>query len=122
MQSGKFIKIVDYQVPELGEYVVLEGAARHSKNSRIIHVLNLGKQPAIKMGRGHESNIRISDISVSRCHAIIKVIDKKFYLEDNKSKFGTLLGFSEPIKLSNFVSVQIGRTVLNLEMNKGTKY
>lgn len=44
MQSnGKLIKIVDYQIPEIGEYVVLEGSARHSKNSKIIHVLNLGK-------------------------------------------------------------------------------
>lgn len=76
---------------------MLEGSTRHSKNSKIIHVLNLGKQSTIKLGRGHESNIRISDISVSRCHAIIKVIDKKFYIEDNKAKFGTLVGFSDPI-------------------------
>ena len=25
-----------------------------------------------KMGRGHESDLRVSDISVSRCHAVIK--------------------------------------------------
>lgn len=97
VQSNKLVKIVDYQVPEQGEYLVLEGSARHSKNSKIIHVLNLGKKDSIKLGRGHESNIRISDISVSRCHAMIKVIDKRFYIEDNQSKFGTLVGFTEPI-------------------------
>lgn len=101
VHSGKLVRIVDYQVPDFGEYVVLEGAARHSKNSKIIHVLNLGKKDAIKLGRGHESNIRISDISVSRCHAIIKVVDKKFFIEDNQSKFGTLIGFTEPICISN---------------------
>lgn len=26
----------------------------------------------IKVGRGHDSEIRITDISVSRCHALIK--------------------------------------------------
>lgn len=122
VQSGKFIKIVDYQLPEIGEYVVLEGSARHSKNSKIIHVLNLGKKDAIKLGRGHESNIRISDISVSRCHALIKVIDKKFYIEDNNAKFGTLIGFTDPILITNHVSVQVGRTVLNFEMNRGNKF
>lgn len=97
MSSNKLIKIVDYQVPENSEYLVLEGYARHNKNSKIIHVLNLGKSESIKLGRGHESNIRISDISVSRCHAMIKSIDKKFYIQDNNSKFGTLIGFTSPI-------------------------
>lgn len=116
------MKIVDYQVPAIGEYIVLEGAARHSKNSKIIHVLNLGKKDIIKLGRGHESNIRISDISVSRCHALIKVVDKKFYIEDNNAKFGTLLGFSEPICITEPTCVQVGRTVLTLEMNRGNAY
>jgi pSer/pThr/pTyr-binding forkhead associated (FHA) protein len=100
MHQGKIIKILDYQLPKVGEYVVLEGAARHSKNSKIIHVLNLGMNDAIKLGRGHESNIRISDISVSRCHAIIRYVDKKFYIEDNNSKFGTLIGFNAPILIN----------------------
>jgi pSer/pThr/pTyr-binding forkhead associated (FHA) protein len=26
----------------------------------------------IKVGRGHDSEVRITDISVSRCHALIK--------------------------------------------------
>lgn len=56
-----------------------------------------------KFGRGHESDLRINDISVSRCHAIIKFKEgetatattpntpARFYLEDNLSKFGTLV-------------------------------
>jgi pSer/pThr/pTyr-binding forkhead associated (FHA) protein len=43
------------------------------------------------MGRGHESDLRINDISVSRCHALIKFKNGKFLLEDNLSKFGTLV-------------------------------
>ena len=46
-----------------------------------------------KLGRGHESDVRVSDISVSRCHALIKYNHQngRFYLEDNLSKFGTLV-------------------------------
>jgi pSer/pThr/pTyr-binding forkhead associated (FHA) protein len=43
------------------------------------------------MGRGHESEVRVCDISVSRCHALIKYNKGKYYLEDNLSKFGTLV-------------------------------
>ena len=43
--------------------------------------------------------LRINDISVSRCHAFIKkdAIDGSFYLEDNESKFGTLIKLKSPI-------------------------
>lgn len=51
----KAIKILDYQVPDSGEYLVLEGQSRNNKNSKIIHVLNLGKQNGIKIGRGNGS-------------------------------------------------------------------
>jgi pSer/pThr/pTyr-binding forkhead associated (FHA) protein len=43
------------------------------------------------MGRGHESEIRVCDISVSRCHALVKYKNGRYYLEDNLSKFGTLV-------------------------------
>ena len=45
------------------------------------------------MGRGHESEVRVCDISVSRCHALLKYKPQKgmFHLEDNLSKFGTLV-------------------------------
>jgi pSer/pThr/pTyr-binding forkhead associated (FHA) protein len=43
------------------------------------------------MGRGHESEVRVNDISVSRCHAVIKYQPDGIYIEDNRSKFGTLI-------------------------------
>lgn len=54
-----------------------------------------------KLGRGHESDVRVSDISVSRCHAILKYdpADNGYYLEDNLSKFGTLVLAKSPIEL-----------------------
>ena len=74
--NGTTSKIIDYKIPESGEFIVLEGKIRNNKYSKIIYVLNLTPNDSIKLGRGHESNIRISDITVSRCHSIIKMIDK----------------------------------------------
>lgn len=45
----------------------------------------------IKLGRGHECEIRITDISVSRKHAMIKNISQEYLIFDNESKFGTLV-------------------------------
>lgn len=46
---------------------------------------------SIRLGRGHDSDLRINDISVSRCHAVIRFKGDGFYLQDNMSKFGTLV-------------------------------
>jgi len=51
----------------------------------------------MKLGRGHDSEVRINDISVSRCHASISLTDQGYVLEDNKSKFGTLVLARGPI-------------------------
>ena len=40
-------------MPDSGEYLVLEGKSRGNKNSKIIHVLHLGKHNNIKIGRGN---------------------------------------------------------------------
>ena len=55
-----------------------------------IHVISLANKNAIKLGRGHDVDIRITDISVSRFHSMIKYYKGNFYIEDNNSKFGTL--------------------------------
>ena len=47
----------------------------------------------VRLGRGNDNDIRVNDISVSRIHAFIRrsPIDGSFFIEDNTSKFGTLV-------------------------------
>ena len=57
-------------------------------------------QDSIKVGRGHESEVRITDISVSRGHASIhKTKIGEYVLSDNNSKFGTLVQIRKPLML-----------------------
>lgn len=59
-------------------------------------------------GRGSDCDIRIIDISSSREHAIIKLENNKFMLEDKKSKFGTLVLIQKPIELNpNFNKIEV---------------
>ena len=72
------------------------------------------------MGRGHESQIRVNDISVSRLHAMIRFKDNQLYLLDNKSKFGTLVLMREPMKQlmsGSTYMFQIGRTVCSMHVH-----
>ena len=69
----------------------------------------------IKVGRGHDSQVRVTDISVSRFHASFKKSPLgDFVLEDNGSKFGTLALVRRPMELSKNQSnyFQIGRTLV----------
>jgi len=79
--------------------------------------LNRNKN-SIKLGRGSDSDIRISDISVSRCHAIVTLRSNGYFVEDNTSKFGTLVRVNKPLPLrvQQTIAVQIGRTVLSFNV------
>lgn len=67
-----------------------------------------------KLGRGHESDVRVTDISVSRVHASIICNKDGFFIEDNTSKFGTL-ALVDKIELNPTVkkAIQVGRTVVS---------
>lgn len=54
----------------------------------------------VRLGRGHDSDLRINDISVSRQHAVIRFKNDGFYLQDNMSKFGTLVLVRKRLPLS----------------------
>ena len=62
--------------------------------------------------------MRISDISVSRFHALIRYEGDHFVLEDNVSKFGTLVLVKDrmPIEGGSSKAVQIGRTVVSFSI------
>ena len=97
-------------------YILLESMPLDKNTSRNIHLLTVTEtQNEFKLGRGHESQVRINDISVSRCHAIIKCKPDGFYIEDNTSKFGTIILLKDKLRLkaSHTMAVQVGRTVIS---------
>lgn len=105
------LRVIQYETPEFDgvdnpHYIVLESVSANT--SKVVHVLNLVGTDEIKVGRGHDTDMRVTDISVSRLHALIKKSAKGFfYIEDNNSKFGTLALIKSPIMLKfkekNFV-------------------
>jgi hypothetical protein len=101
-------------------FIALENMVRDSQqhSSRGLHVISLADNKLLKLGRGHESDVRIADVSISRCHATIRFHRGQFVLEDHNSKFGTLIAMKKPraLEASTAISIQVGRTVLSLSL------
>ena len=114
MVKGQQVPLIDIPKPD-NNFIIIENLARDRQSCRIFHVISSLYNNLLKIGRGHDCNIRINDISVSRCHAFIKMENGLFYLEDNNSKFGTLILVKGGLILNPDanLSVQIGRTVIS---------
>lgn len=110
--------MIDLDRPVDKNYMILESLnqVKDNKNYKSIHVITLIKDEKIIMGRGHEADVRINDISVSRSHGtIILASDGKIQLKDFGSKFGTLALIQNKFEcLRKKVCLQIGRTYLEV--------
>lgn len=115
--NGQVIDLLEIK-NVLPPYITLESGLSE-KNEYSIHLISLNNKVNVRLGRGHDSDIRISDISVSRCHAVIRYEDGEFHLEDNSSKFGTLVEGKEieVNKVNPLVCIQAGRTLLVFSLN-----
>ena len=113
--------MIDINKPKDASYIVIETLHKDRTGSRTIHVVQpTADHQSFKIGRGHESDIRIADISVSRLHATLHCTSKGIHIEDNNSKFGTLAMAREPLELdiSKSYAVQMGRTLMKFSIQK----
>ena len=119
--KGKLYEIIDLHsdIP-FNNYMILESLTLDKHNTKYIYVVSLDKNnQQINIGRGHESHLLLSDISVSRLHCFLTIDNraKKIYLHDNHSKFGTLILIQAPsIKLAESLKLylQIGKTFFEM--------
>jgi len=105
LSNGKVVSLLKYDIHQDAEkYMVIESVTNSS--SKTVHVVNFSAKSEIKVGRGSQCEVRITDVSVSRHHSTFEVIqiknkigEMKSYLSvcDEMSKFGTLLFVRKPI-------------------------
>ena len=125
-----FIKYENHLLPvidfsqEFDNYLTLESLTLDRQNNKFIYAISLDKERKIKIGRGHEAKVLLSDISVSRIHCIMTVEKNQVFIEDNDSKFGTLILVQTPsIKISENLPlfIQVGRTFFECKLVKPFK-
>ena len=98
-----------FDTPNNGnDYMILESIK--SAPAKVIHVFDLSNcdgQPInpnskavsnneFRIGRSVETDMKIADISVSRVHSFIRIVGDEVHLDDNNSKFGTLVKITKP--------------------------
>lgn len=118
--KDKIWSLVDIKKPsneDTSPYIILESLDIEKNSSRIIHTAIFSdRNKKFSLGRGHESDLRINDISVSRLHANLLYKNDSFVLVDCRSKFGTLALHHGDIVLDQdqTKTIQIGRTVITV--------
>ena len=120
--NGKYHYLLDFS-DDFKRYLILETLTLDEEGNKFIYVISLLNK-RIKIGRGILSDILLSDVSVSRIHCMIDVEGDKVFIQDNNSKFGTLVLIQTPIiKMTENLPlfIQVGRTFLNFEIKKTQK-
>ena len=105
-------------------YLILETLTIDEENNKFIYVIDLSTNQEIKIGRSILSDILLSDISVSRIHCKLSIEKNNIFIQDNDSKFGTLVLIQTPsIKMTQNLdlNIQVGRTYLNFLIFKQSK-
>ena len=82
---------ISFYKPKFEEFVVLESMRADKHKAKFIHIMSLDNKNCINIGRANECELSISELSVSRFHCIIHKDEGDLFIEDNSSKFGTLI-------------------------------
>ena len=123
--NGKLYEIIDFH-NYYKKYMVIESLVLDNRQNKFLYVINMEEiNFNLKVGRGNESEILLTDSSVSRIHFFLIKQKNNIYIEDNNSKFGTLILLQCPIlNLIPFspLNIQIGRTYFNFLLKIKTSF
>ena len=102
-------------------YICIESLSVDKRKNRFLYIGNLENKKEIKIGRGHDCDLLLSDVSISRLRCKLINSFNGLYIEDNNSKFGTLILIQTPIlKLSESLPLymQVGRTFMQIKIKR----
>ena len=110
--------IWDFSESKFKNFICLDSLPFNGKKS--IYIISFDKKNLIRIGRCHENDLKISDVTVSRFHCqLLKTSNNNFILEDCNSKFGSLIYLNcQNLKIFPYsnLPIQIGRTYLEFSI------
>ena len=118
--NDRFYNISFYK-PKFKEFIVLESMRADKHRAKFIHIISFDNKESIHIGRANECELSIAELSVSRFHCIIHKDDGDIFLEDNTSKFGTLiLVQNNNLMINNSLplNLQINKTFIKIKVPK----
>ena len=121
--KNKIFPLINFS-NEFKSYLTFESLTFDKYHNKFIYVVSLENPRKITIGKNHGCEIVLSDRSIENLHCFMVVRNNQVYLEDNDSKFGTLvLVQTKRIKLYQDIPLylQIGRSFLEIIIKKDFK-
>ena len=121
--KNRFFPLINF-TNEYNSYLALESLTLDKYQNKFIYVVSIEENRKIPIGKHHDCEIVLSDRSIDIIHCFMTINNKQVYLEDNDSKFGTLiLVQTKRIKLYQGIPLylQIGRSFLEVLVKKEFK-
>ena len=106
---------------KFNQYIVVETVRDDKFKTRFLHIISYDDKKTISIGRSSECELSIPELSISRNHCLIHKVNLNLFLEDNFSKFGTLVLIQNPkVKIINNLplKIQVGKTYLKFILEK----
>ena len=106
-------------------YIIFDSIAPQRIESRYRFLVKFDENNIIKIGRGLDMQLVLNDISVSRNHCQLKIEDDgSIVLEDNNSKFGSLVLIQKEIEIlkGNCLNIQVGTNYFTFTLKKKTGF
>ena len=111
--NGRMLNLTFYRT-HFEKFLIFESLQVDNNDKKFIHILSFDLTNKITIGRANECDISFPEITVSRHHCFIHYDDKdnNLYLEDNCSRFGSLILIQNPVLL------MVNKLPLNIQKNR----
>ena len=119
IHNNIYYNILFYK-PKFEEFIIFESMKSSIVKNRNYHVLSLDNKNFISIGRAGECELSFAELSVSRNHCLIHKEKGKLYLEDNTSKFGTLVLIqNKNMVINDFMTlkIQVNKTFVKFKLD-----
>ena len=110
---------------KFNQYIIVETVRDDKFKTRFLHIISYDDKKTISIGRSSECELSIPELSISRNHCLIHKVNLNLFLEDNFSKFGTLVLIQNPkVKIINNLplKIQVGKTYLKFILEKKSSF
>ena len=119
----KKVNLIDCPEEHPFNYFIMEYIPKQKQINEVtfIYTIKFDIKNVIYIGRANSSDLKMTDISVSRNHGMIQLKNGKFYVKDFKSKYGTFVAYkyNDILLLPNkVVSLLIGKCLIEFRMKK----
>ena len=119
VHNNIYYNILFYK-PKFKEFIIFESMRVGKDKSTYYHVINFDDKDFINIGRANECELSLPELSVSRFHCLIHKDNGQLFLEDNTSKFGTLILVQNKNMIINDVmplKLQVNKTYVKFKLN-----